>query len=89
LKISTEDQREEGISEADASKTKGGNSLSHNISDNTLDSNTSSSSSSSETSSTPSPSNQTSNKHDDVYVPMYPSIKERIDYMIQQTIDVS
>ena len=89
LKSTVENQKEEGISEVAASKPTRGNSASHNISDSITNLDTSSPSSSSETSSIPSPSNQTSDKPDDVYVPMYPSVKERIDEMIHKTLDVS
>ena len=85
LKSRSEDQRKEGSSEVVALEATRGNSPSHNISDNLTDLDTLSPSSSSETSSTLSQSNQ---NRDDVYVPMYPSVQERIDNMIQITIDV-
>ena len=89
LESKIENQRDEGTSEAANSEVARGNNPSHTIFDNLTELDTSSPSSSSDTASTPSPSNKTSYKPDDVYVPMYPSVKERIDDMFQKTIDVS
>jgi len=90
LKSTVEVQSERGTSGATASEDTRGNSPSHNISNSITDLDSSSTSSSSETSSTSSPYTKIQKKHvDDTYVPMYPSVQERIDNMIRQTIDVS
>jgi len=77
LKVNLEDQRREGTLEAATSEAAKGISPPYTIFDNLTELDTSSPLSSSDTSSIPSPSNQTSE-----YVPMYPSVKSRIDDMI-------
>jgi len=90
LKSLVEVQSEEGTSGASASEDTRGNSPFHNISDSITDLDSSSTLSSSETSSSPSPSTKNQKKPtDDTYVHMYPYVQERIDSMIQKTIDVS
>ena len=90
LKMSTEDQRgkasctEEHTSEAASEDPKGLNPT-HNTSDNIADLDLSSLSSSSHTSSTPSPSNLNTSFE---YVPMYPSVQNRLDNRIQSHINV-
>jgi len=90
LKISAEDQRgeasctEEHTSEAATEDRKGKNPI-HNTSDDIANLDLSSLSSSSHTSSTPSPSNLNSYAK---YVPMYPSIQNRVDDLIQRHINV-
>jgi len=75
---------EEHTSEAATEDPKGKNHI-HNASHNVADLELSSLSSSSHKSSTPSPSNLNSSSE---YVPMVPSVQERIDNLIQRHIDV-
>ena len=89
LKVSTEDHREascneEHTSEAAKEDPKGKNPI-HNTSDDIADLDLSSLSSSSHTSSTPSPSNHNSCAE---YVPMYPSVLDRLNNLVQRYINV-
>ena len=90
LKITAKDQREETICAEEhtsgaAAEDSKCNSPSHNTSDNIANLDIFSPSSSSHTSSTPSPSNLNPT---DEYVPMFPSVQERIHNLIQRYINV-